>query len=149
MQGNSYEPMVRILIRLLHDGEKGFSDMSAKLKEPKHRAFYLEEASVRGAFAVELARALRGATGAEVREDGTLLGPVHRAWLDAKAALGASDSGLLDATEMCERLAMRTYGEALEGDGMPEALRGVVAHQAEHIRRTYRLLMLFRDEARE
>ncbi len=145
--GDGYEERVRILIRLLHDGEKGFSDLGVRMKAPKHRSFYTEESGVRGAFARELERALRDATGSPVHENGTLLGPVHRAYLDARAALGANDCGLLGSTEMCERLTVRTYGEALVRDGMPEAVRTIVARQADHVRRAYRLVVLFRDEA--
>ena len=42
---------------------------------------------------------------------------------------------------------MRTYGEALTGDGMPGALREVVARQGEHVRRTYELVKRLREEA--
>ncbi len=142
----AYDAKVRVLIRLGHDGAEGFASLGPRLQEAQHRSFYLEEATVRSAFASELERALGEEIGTQVREDGTLLGPLHRAFLELKASFGAGDRKILSSTEVCEQLALKTYREALEELELPEQLRRVVARQAEHVRRTYSLIKLFQDQ---
>ena len=145
-EGNGYEAAVRTLIRLLHDGEKGLNEMARRMEAQKHRLFYQEEALVRGVFAVELERALTETIERPVQESGTLIGPAHRVYFEVKHALGAGDHGLLDSAELCERLPLRAYAEALKEE-LPEGLRRVLVRQAKHVERVHALLVRMREEA--
>ncbi len=138
---------VHTLIGILRDGEKGFREVGAKMQVPEHRLLYLEESHVRSSFASELERVLATLTGASVHETGTLLGYIHRFYADLRAALATSDYTLLDTTEVCERIVVRFYNDALLDKAMPDRFLGILAYQAGHVRRVYDLIVEYRTQA--
>ena len=142
-----YEEAVRLLIRLLHDGVKGFRTVAGMLHGEEFRRFYLEEADVRAAMAAELERTFTGVTGLTVRGGGTMMGPVHRAYFELRDAMGAGDEKLLDLSEQCERLLTRMYLDALAKE-MPDVLRAVLVQHDEHIRRVHAMVRRYRTDAR-
>ena len=78
------ETVVRTVIEVLHDGERGFQSLSKEIKNPTAKAFFQEEAARRAEFANDLESALSAETGKKVEEGGTASGTVHRAWGELK-----------------------------------------------------------------
>ena len=138
---------IHTLVGVLRDGEKGFREVGARMQQPEHRLFYLEESHVRSSFAAELERVLTSLTGAPVQETGTLLGYVHRLYADLRAALATGDYTLLDTTEVCERIVVHLYNKALLEKEMPDRFLGILAYQAGHVRRVYDLIVEYRAQA--
>ncbi len=136
---------IKNLIATLRDGEKGFNDIGEHLQHTEHRAFFLEEARVRGTYAGELERHVNRATDADVHESGTAAGALHRTWGDLKAKLGGGDHTLLETAEQGEDAAKKAYQEALDDVAVSDTLRAVIAQQFEHVRRSHDLVHGFRD----
>ncbi len=135
------------LIGILRDGEKGFEAVGIKMREPEHRSFYLEESRVRSAFAAELQRVLEALNGTPVYETGTVFGQMHRLYADIRTSLATGDLALLNTTEMCERVVLRFYHNAIRDDAMPDRFLGILAYQAGHVHRVYELINDFRVQA--
>ena len=142
-----YQEAVRTLVRLLHDGVKGFREVAGMLHGNEYRRFYLEEADVRGVFAAELERALESEIGSSIQEDGTMMGSLHRTYFELRDAMGADDETLLEMSARCEHLLMRMYRDVLAKE-MPGGLRAVVVHQDEHVRRVHAMIVRYGTDAR-
>jgi uncharacterized protein (TIGR02284 family) len=136
---------VRTVIEVLHDGEKGFSALSTELKEPRAKAFFMQESTTRGRFATELETALGAATGKEVSEGGTASGTLHRTWGELKAKLGGSDHTLLETAEQGEDAAKKAYEEVLKLNDIPAPVRALLQEQQAHILQSHNAVKALRD----
>lgn len=93
-------------------------------------SLFRELAAERASFADEL-RQLVAVEGGEPdeAEGGSLLGALHRGWINLKAAVTAGDPGaVIRAAEEGEDHAVAAYRQALEGD-LPEETRMVIERQ--------------------
>jgi uncharacterized protein (TIGR02284 family) len=133
------------LIAVLKDGEKGFNDIGEHLKAPAHKAFFMEESKVRGAYASELERSVNRVTDANVSESGTAAGAIHRTWGDIKAKLGGGDHSLLETAEQGEDAAKKAYKEALDDVAVSNTIRALIAQQYEHVKHSHDKVKAFRD----
>jgi uncharacterized protein (TIGR02284 family) len=125
--------LVKGVIEILHDGEKGFGEIGEHWKSPELKGIFPREASKRGAFAKELEAEL--ANNFENAEDigGTAGGALHRFWGDLKANLGGGDHTLLETAEQGEDAAKKAHKEALEGQISSPELRETLGRQQSHI----------------
>ena len=139
------ESVVRTVIEVLHDGERGFASLSEHLKDPKLKTYFLEESSHRAQFATELESALTPATGKDVKEGGTASGTLHRVWGEVKGSLGGSDHTLLETAEQGEDAAKNAYSEALKVSDIPAPIRSLLEHQQGHIQQSHDTVKAFRD----
>ncbi len=137
--------VVRTVIEVLHDGERGFSSLSTELKTPSAKAYFKEESQVRGKFASELETALGSVEGKVVEEGGTATGTVHRAWGELKAKLGGSDHTLLETAEQGEDAAKKAYEEALKVSDVPPPIRVLLQKQQKHILASHDKVKALRD----
>jgi uncharacterized protein (TIGR02284 family) len=135
---------VKTVIEVLHDGHKGFADISEHLKNPTAKAFFLEEAGTRHTFEHELK------TAAGVHEDvgGTAAGAVHRTWGDLKAHLGGGDHTLLETAEQGEDAAKKAYEEALKESDVTGTVREVLLRQQKHILQSHDKVKALRDSTK-
>lgn len=111
--------LVKTVVQVLNDGEKGFADIGEKLKNPELKAFFLQESAQRGKYAKELEAELALAAGDTKDIGGTAAGAVHRVWGGLKASLGGSDHTLLETAEQGEDAAKKAYKEAVEAQDLP------------------------------
>ncbi len=139
------DKVVRTVIEVLHDGEKGFSALSTELKEPRAKAFFMQESATRGEFATELETALSSINGKDVSEGGTASGTLHRTWGELKAKLGGNDHTLLETAEQGEDAAKKAYEEALRFDGIPTSIRALLQEQQAHILQSHNAVKAMRD----
>jgi uncharacterized protein (TIGR02284 family) len=137
--------LVKSVVQVLHDGEKGFEDIGEHLKNPELKAFFLEESRHRGTFAAELEAELALASGDTKDIGGTATGAIHRTWGDLKASLGGGDHTLLETAEQGEDAAKKAYREALEGDIPSPAVRTLLIKQQTHIQASHDKVKAFRD----
>ena len=121
--------LVKTVIQVLHDGERGFADIGEHLKSPELKAFFLEESQKRGQFA----RELPAASGAGEDVGGTAAGSVHRVWGDLKANLGGGDHTLLETAEQGEDAAKKAYQEALKDTNLNSNVRASLQRQQRYI----------------
>ena len=142
-------PSIRNLIQVLRDGERGFRCLGEHATSSECRAFMLEEAVVRNAYANELGRAAKLSYGEFVQESSSTMGAIHRQWMDLKASLGASDQRLLGGTALCEWFAMRAYRRVLADGNVSVSVRDLVAAQEKGVLQSRSLVQDFRRDMRE
>lgn len=137
--------VIRTVIEVLHDGEKGFRSLGEDLKDSSARSYFMEESATRGRFASELESALGSATNEKVAEGGTASGAMHRAWGELKAKMGGSDHTLLETAEQGEDAAKKAYEEALKMKEVPAPVQTVLRKQQTHILAVHDRVKAMRD----
>ena len=132
--------LVKTVIEVLHDGERGFADIGEHLKNPGMKTFFVQEGHPRGQFA----RELQVAAGLPEDVGGTAVGSVHRVWGDLKAKLGGGDHTLLETAEQGEDAAKKAYKEALEETNLDSNVRSVLQKQQPHIQASHDKVKAYR-----
>jgi uncharacterized protein (TIGR02284 family) len=120
------------LISTLLDSQKGFADIGDHLKDQTLKKYFLAESLKRASFRGDLEEVLHQNGVHDIKESGTTLGTLNRAWGDLKAKLGGGDHTLLDTAERGEDEAKKAYADALDQD-LPLPVRQLIAEQQAHI----------------
>ncbi len=138
------ERVIREVIQILHDGQKGFAEMAHEMKDERLKLFFLEESQVRANFRGSLESELHHMGVHDVIESGTAAGTVHRIWSDLKMKLGGDDHTLLETAEQGEDEAREVYTDALEQE-LPLPIKEMLVTQMEHILQSHDAVKNFRD----
>ena len=141
---NEMKLVLKSLINILQDSQKGFADLGEHLKDAHLKQYFLTESLTRARFRGDLEAELHRAGDHDVKETGTTAGTVHRVWADLKAKLGANDHSMLETAEQGEDVAKKAYAEALEQD-LPLPLRQIVAEQQAHVLKSHDFVRDHRD----
>jgi len=137
---------VRSVIRVLHDGQKGLAAIGSELKNESAKHYLLEETQVRAEYAAELENELHRLGVHDVKEGGTAVGAVERAWGDLKAKFGGGDHTLLETAEQGEDDAKAKYAEALK-ETLPGNVAELLREQQAHIVESHDMIRGLRDSA--
>ena len=138
------EFVLKSLINILQDSQKGFADVGGHLKDETLKRYFLAESLKRANFRAEVENELHRAGVHDVKESGTTTGAVHRVWTDLKAKLGGGDHTLLDTAEQGEDVAKKAYEDALNGD-LPLPLRQLLVEQQAHVLTSHDYVRSHRD----
>jgi uncharacterized protein (TIGR02284 family) len=134
--------VLNTLIAVNHDAQAGYETAAADARDRALSRFLGEAAAQRMEFVDELYRRVRGLRGKPV-ERGSIVGRIHRAIIDAKAANeDAPDHALLVECERAEDVAVRAYRDALQVRDVDEQTRKIIQRQ-------YELVQLAHDQVRE
>lgn len=136
--------VVRSVIQILHDGQKGLATIGSELQDESAKHFFLEETQVRAKFAAELENELHRLGIHDVNEGGTVAGTVHRVWADLKSKMGGSDHTLLETAEQGEDEAKQKYAEALK-ETLPGNVSDLLREQQSHILLSHDKIRSLRD----
>lgn len=136
--------VLKSLINILQDSQKGFADIGDHLKDETLKRYFLAESLKRANFRAELENELHRAGVHDVKESGTTTGAVHRVWADLKAKLGGGDPTLLDTAEQGEDVAKKAYADALNRD-LPLPLRQLLVEQQAHVLTSHDYVRNHRD----
>ena len=136
--------VVRSVIQVLHDGQKGLATIASELKDESAKHFFLEETQMRANFAAELENELHRLGIHDVNEGGTVAGTVHRVWADMKSKLGGGDHTLLETAEQGEDEAKQKYAEALK-ETLPGTVSDLLLQQQGHILMSHDTIRSLRD----
>lgn len=121
------------LIEMCRDEELALRYAADHVQDPSVKTLFIELASQRAQFAVDLLPYAQRLGGAEAA-DGTTRGALHRGWMAIKETLiGHSDRRVITDAEHIEDLALAAYEKALN-DMLPPTARDVVARQSAEIR---------------
>lgn len=132
-KNSEMEKVLKSVINVLQDGQKGFADIGEHLKDETLKRYFLAESLKRANFRAELENELHRHGVADVHEEGTTAGTIHRLWGDLKGKImNVSDHELLATAEQGEDVAKKTYKEALEKE-LPLPLRQLLTEQNAHI----------------
>lgn len=126
---------------MLHDGQKGFSDLAEHVKDAQVKAYFMKESQTRAQYASEL----ESTAGLERDDHGTAGGAMHRAWGDLKGKMGGSDHTLLETAEQGEDAAKKAYEDALQKPEVSGSIRQILEKQQVHIGQSHNQVKAFRD----
>ena len=122
------------LIETCHDGENGFLEAVELTREPSLRSLFAEFAEQRRQFAVQLQYEV-SKRGGRPEQSGSLLGKVHRRWIDVKSAFtGGGMAAIMTECGRGEEMAIRAYRKALAAD-VSEDVHLLVEEQYAQIQR--------------
>jgi uncharacterized protein (TIGR02284 family) len=139
------EKVLKNVINILQDGQKGFADIGEHLKDEILKRYFLAESLKRANFRAELENELHRHGVKDVHEEGTVSGTLHRKWGDLKGKLfGADDHSLLATAEQGEDEAKKTYADALAQE-LPLPLRQLLSEQNAHILNSHDYVRNHRD----
>lgn len=138
--------VVRSVIQVLHDGQKGLAAIGGELKDEPAKRYLLEETQMRAAFAAELENELHRLGVHDVHEGGTTAGTAQRVWGDLKAKLGGGDHTLLETAEQGEDDAKEKYADALK-ETLPGNIADMLRQQQKHILESHNRIRDMRDSS--
>ena len=133
------ESALRSVIQVLIDGQDGFKKFGEQIKDEALKEYFLAESLTRAQFRGVLESILHQEGVHDVKESGTAVGTVRRAWGDIKSALGGGDSSLLTTAEEGENEAIEAYAKATE-TFLPLPVRQVLVTQAAHIDKSHEFI---------
>ena len=133
--------IVKDVVEVLHDGQKGFAELGKHLQDPQIKTFFMNESLTRSKFAGEL----ESAAGLENDTGGTASGAMHRFWGDLKGKMGGGDHTLLETAEQGEDAVKKAYVEALQKPEVSGNIRQILEKQQMHIKQSHDQVKAFRD----
>ena len=144
-KNSELEKIVKSVINILEDGQKGFADIGGHLRDETLKRYFLAESLKRASFRAELENELHRHGVPDVHEEGTTAGTLHRAWFDLKEKVHAADDhSLLASAEQGEDQAKKVYKEALDQE-LPLPLRQLLSEQNAHIMSSHDYVKNHRD----
>lgn len=124
------------LITTSKDGENGYRKAAEDVSDPQMRESFLASSQACANAARELQDLVR-AHGGMPEAGGTLMGAIHRGWVDLRSALsGRDDHAILAEVERGEEAARQNYADALRHE-LPDSVRAVILRQYEGVVRNY------------
>ena len=145
MDRNNVVDMLRELINVNRDGEKGYQDATEHAKAADLKSFFRQQASERARFASQLeAELARLGEPTTKKESGHVAATLHRGWIDVKQGLGGGDHSLLESVEKGEDTAKESYQKALQS-ALPESAARMVSEQSQAILTAHNQVKAMRD----
>jgi uncharacterized protein (TIGR02284 family) len=147
MDENNVVSVLKNLIETAKDGEKGYKDAAEHVKRPDLKTYFAEQSTERGRFARELEGQVAKVGEPDKKVSGSASAALHRAWIDAKVALGGGDEAVLESVEKGQDEAKETYQKALSGS-LPQGVAEIVRRQAATVQQAHDKVRNLRDTAR-
>jgi uncharacterized protein (TIGR02284 family) len=141
------ESALRSVIQVLIDAQDGFQKFGEQIKSEALREYFLAESLTRAQFRGVLESILHQEGVHDIKESGTAVGTVRRAWGDVKSAFGAGDQSMLATAEEGENEAVEAYTKAAESY-IPLPVRQVLTTQAAHIDKSLEFIRTAREAAK-
>ena len=139
------EKVLKGVINVLQDGQKGFQDIGEHLKDETLKRYFLAESLKRASFRAELENELHRHGVKDIHEEGTTAGTLHRTWGDIKGKImHVSDHELLATAEQGEDKAKATYKDALAQE-LPLPVHQMLSEQNAHIVNSHDYVRNHRD----
>lgn len=138
------------LIEINNDRADGFDRAAADLKEENVdlKALFSQMSSGSRKNVTELA-GLVGKNGDNPETGNTVLGTLHRAWLDIKATFGGDDRhSILAECERGEDAIKKAYKDALQENDLGEEVRNILLSQQKEINTSHDAIKALRDASK-
>ena len=129
------QELVSILERLIatnRDGQAGYRDAAEHIQDSELKGYFNEQSIERAQFAGQLESEVQRLGQLEPHDRGSAGAALHRAWIDLKSSLGASDQSILASVEQGEDIARGTYEDVLTKQ-LPDHIAQVIHNQAQSI----------------
>lgn len=121
------------LIEVCKDGEQGYKDAADDVKDENLKEQLLKYSVQRSRFLNQLNEIVKN-LGGEMEFRGSILGILHRRWMDVRFAVGGSNPELI--FKEClrgEKSAMRQYEEVLNSPALPDDIKHVIQNHYNEI----------------
>src|SRR5260370_17894724 len=125
MDVNNTVSVLEELIQTCKDGQKGYQEAATKVKRTDLKTFFNEQTQERGRFAAELEAELNRVGKGDKKLSGSVLGTLHRAWIDTKVGLGGGDKTVLEWLEHGEDRAKDAYQKAVNSSLPASLMEGI------------------------
>ncbi len=145
MENNHVVEVLNDLIETCKDGQQGFSTSAERVTSSSLRQVLEQRAQDCASAATEL-QALVVQHGGTPEQSGSVTGAMHRGWVKLVGAVtGSDDQAILNECERGEDAALARYRAAMKEDGLPEAVRTVIARQQQGAQRNHDQIKALRD----
>ena len=128
--------IVHKLIETCRDGQAGYLEAAEATRNTELKTFFSNQAMERARFAAELERVARKFGDLHPDVGTSFASTVHRAWIDLKHKLGASDASVLGSVETGDSNAKAHYQQALAAE-LTADLRQIIERQADSVSIAY------------
>ncbi len=132
------------LIEISKDGEEGFRISAELVNDENLKKTFLERAEGCKKAVTVLQNKVKELGVNYPTQSGSVLGSLHRGWININMVLSDNDSTVLEGCERAEEVAKDVYTKALEQE-LPEEVRRVVQHQYEGLLKNYELVRNLRN----
>ncbi len=133
------------LIETCKDGQYGFQSAAETVKSADFKSLFAELSTQRQQYITDLQNFVLG-LGEDTEKSGSLVGTLHRGWIDIKAALSSGDEhAILSECERGEDSAVAAYRDALAHDDLPVDVRNLIQHQAAGVQAAHDRVRDLRD----
>jgi uncharacterized protein (TIGR02284 family) len=141
---------LNLLLVRSYDAEKGYKKASEDVENVLLKNFLDKHSQQRYEFGHQLKAEVRN-LGGEPQDGTSLLGDIHRAWIDFRSALATKDElAVLDECERGEDTAIKNYEEVLADTTLPESTRTLLMKQrdliAEAVQKIKTLKLTFKKD---
>lgn len=147
MENTKIVEILNDLIEINNDRAEGFEKATRDINDENIdlKAAFEKFASQSRSNITELA-GLVGSKGAQPEDGNTILGTLHRAWIDIKATFGGSDRhSILEECERGEDAIKKAYKDALQENELGEDVREVLLKQQDAIQISHDAIKALRD----
>lgn len=143
MLDNEVVTLLEGLIEICKDGQQGYKDAADDIKDDNKNKeltkilmdFYLQ----REKFMYELQLILK-TFGGDVELSGSLLGVIHRRWMDIKFGIaGNNNQAILKECLRGEKAAISRYNEVMNSD-LPDPVKKTINMQLDEINEAYDII---------
>lgn len=114
------------LIAATLDSAHGYDDAGTDTKNPTFKTMFGKRAIERKQVTAELQTEVRRLLGGKPVQEGTVAGKAHRTFMNLKAAVTGSDTGVVNSVESGEDHLKKEYEEALADRDLSAPVRDLV-----------------------
>lgn len=148
---NQHEQVVKTLnqlIKLCNDGNRGYKEAAEQIENEEISTILYRLSQQRALFEAELKNEVRNLGGSTEdrgpdESEGTLLGNLHRKWIDLKEKLTSKEyEAVLEECKRGDKNAYEAYEEALKAN-LPEYIKEMLVNQLHLIKGAYTQLEEF------
>ena len=123
------------LIETCRDGEKGFRTAAENVKSADLKTFFTGISQERARCAAELQNEVRR-LGGDPDQSGSVVGAIHRGWMDLKSAATRDDRAIITEAERGEDSSVKNFEEALKKT-LPPDIYALVSQEYQQVKKAH------------
>lgn len=139
--------VIENLIQINNDGNHGYRLAAEKIENPEYKTLFHAYAQQRAQFAADLEREAH-LLGRDPDAGESILGTLHRGWINIKAAVAGGDSeAILGECQTGDKAAVEAYEKALQNTNLPTNVESVIRKQYADVVEAYNKVKTFKHVA--
>ena len=136
--------VIEDLIEINNDGNEGYKTAADDIDNPAYKTLFYSYAQQRAKFSTELKREAE-LLGREPDSDESIIGALHRGWINIKSAFTKGGSAaILAECETGDKAALETYEKALS-EPLPSNIESLVRAQHQAVLEAYNKIKSFKN----